>query len=228
VAGVDGSWGQDPAPYVPIWAAGRSPMQGYQRSADGFPYPVSHLPTSIRAVASIRLTLFQPGSKARTIKGDADLETEMLTWKQGRDGWVSNGYRIELLEPCHWVLLKNEPAQPVQVEPIPLAETHTLTQCKRKADLLDKARRLTRIRRRLWAELIVTLVAFALVPIGMAPPWVFLVLLVVATRAIGLLAGTYSARSHVAVWDMSGHTGPIAEDRLTLWVTRHLGPYRHS
>lgn len=154
----------------------------------------------------------------------------MLTWKQERDGLVSNGYRIELLEPSHWALLKNEPVQdePVQVEPIPLAETHTLTQCKRKAELLDKARRLTRVRRRLWAELIVTLAAFALAPIGMAPPWVFLVLLVVATRAIGLLAGTYSARSHVAVWDMSDHRGPIAEDRLTLWVTRHLTPYRHS
>lgn len=154
----------------------------------------------------------------------------MLTWKQERDGWVSNGYRIELLEPSHWVLLKNEPApvEPVQVEPIPLVETHTLTQCKRQAELLEKARRLTRVRRRLWAELIVTLMVFALVPIGMANPLVFLVLLVVATRAIGLLAGTYSARSHVAVWDMSGHRGPIAEDRLTLWVTRHLGPYRHS
>jgi hypothetical protein len=149
----------------------------------------------------------------------------MLTWRQERDGWVSNGYRIELLKPSHWALLKNEP---VLVEPIPLAETHTLTQCKRKAELLDKARRLTRVRRRLWAELIVTLVAFTLVPIGMAPPLVFLVLLVVATRAIGLLAGTYSARSHIAVWDMSGHRGPIAEDRLSLWVTRHLGPYRHS
>lgn len=149
----------------------------------------------------------------------------MLTWKQERAGWVSNGYRIELLEPCHWVLLKNEP---VQVEPIPLAETPTLTQCKRQAELLDKARRLTRIRRRLWAELIVALLAFALLPIGMAPPWLFLVLLVVATRAIGLLAGTYMARSHVAVWDLSDHSGPIAEDRLTLWVTRHLGPYRHG
>ena len=147
----------------------------------------------------------------------------MLTWKQEHDGLVSNGYRIELLEPCRWALLKNEP---VQVEPIPLAETHTLKQCKRKAELLDKARRLTRVRRRLWAELIVTLAAFALVPIGIAPPWVFLVLLVVATRAIGILAGTYMAGSHLAVRDLSGHSGPIADDRLSLWVTRHLGRYR--
>jgi len=150
----------------------------------------------------------------------------MLTWKQERNVWVSNGYRIELLEPCHWVLLKNEP---VQVEPIPLAETHTLKQCKRKADLLDKARRLARVRRRLWAQLIVALPAFALVPsLG---PWgliFFLVLLVVATRAIGFLAGTYMARSHLAVRDLSDRSGPINDDRLTLWVTRHLTRYRHS
>lgn len=156
----------------------------------------------------------------------------MLTWKQERYGWVSNGYRIELLEPCHWVLLKNEPVQvePVQVEPIPLAETHTLTQCKRKAELLDTAGRLTRVRRRLWAELIVALPAFALVP-SMASPWgliLFLVLLVVATSAIGFLAGTYMAPSHVAISDLSDHSGPIADDRLCLWVTRHLTPFRHS
>lgn len=160
----------------------------------------------------------------------------MLTWKKERDGWVSNGYRIELLKPRHWVLLKNEPVQvesvqvePVQVEPIPLAETHTLTQCKRKAELLVMAGRLTRVRRRRWAELIVTLPAFALVP--SMGPWgfiFFLVLLVVATRAIGFLAGTYMARSHIAVRDLSDHRGPIAEDRLTLWVTRHLTRYRHS
>ncbi len=151
----------------------------------------------------------------------------MLTWKLERNGWVSNGYRIELLEPCHWVLLKNEP---VQAEPIPLAETHTLTQCKRKAEFLDTARRLTRVRRRLWAELIVALLAFALVP-SMAAPWsliFFLVLLVVATRAIGRLAGMYMARSHLAVRDLSDRRGPIADDRLTLWVTRHLTRYRHS
>lgn len=156
----------------------------------------------------------------------------MLTWKQERDGWVSNGYRIELLQPCHWVLLKNEPVQvaPVQVEPIPLAETRTLTQCKRRAELLEKARHLTRVRRRLWAELAVALLAFALVP-GMAAPGgpiLFLVLLVVATRAIGFLAGTYMARSHVAVHDLSERRGTVADDRLTLWVTRHLTQYRHG
>lgn len=153
----------------------------------------------------------------------------MLTWKQEGAGWVSNGYRIELLKPCHWVLLKDEPAQvgPVQVEPIPLAETHTLTQCKRKAELLETAGYVARVRRRRWAELFVALPAFALVPTT-ASPWLFLVLLVVVTRAIGFLAGTYMARSHVAVLDLSGHSTPIADDRLSLWVTRHLGSYRHS
>jgi hypothetical protein len=56
----------------------------------------------------------------------------MLTWIHEREGWVSNGYRIELLEPCRWVLLKNESTE---VVPIPHAETYTLSRCKREAEL---------------------------------------------------------------------------------------------
>lgn len=155
----------------------------------------------------------------------------MLTWKQEHNGWVANGYRIELSEPYHWVLLRNEPrSAPVQVEPIPLAETRTLTQCKREAELLNAAGRLARIRRRLWGQLIMALMAFAFLP-SMPPPWdlvLFLVLLIVAARAIGFLAGTYMARSHVAVRDLSYHSGPMADDRLSLWVTRYAARFRIS
>lgn len=150
----------------------------------------------------------------------------MLTWDRDRNGWVSNGYRIELLEPCRWGLFENEPAH---IESIPLAETQTLTQCKRKAELLDRDRRVTRIRRLLWVELAVALPAFALIPeIGPWGPAVFLVLLVISIRAVGFLAGTYMARSHLVVRSLADQRGPLADDRLSLWPTRHLTRYRHS
>jgi hypothetical protein len=155
----------------------------------------------------------------------------MLTWTQERTGWVSNGYRIELLEPRHWVLLRNESRQveAVPADLVPLAETRTLTECKRKAEILDAADRLRRVRRYLWAELIVALPAFALVSkLGPWGPAVFLVLLAIAAHAIGFLAGTYMARSHVAVRDLSEQRGPIADDRLCLWPTRHLTRFRHG
>lgn len=148
----------------------------------------------------------------------------MLTWKQERNGWISNGYRIELLEPCRWVLLKAEPTRaPVMAEPIPLAETRTLTECKRQAELLDSALRVAQTRRRLWGQLVVALVAFVFVP-TVATPWDllgFLALLAVIARAIGFLAGTYMARSHLAVRDLYHQRGPIDGDRLSLWVTRY-------
>ncbi len=150
----------------------------------------------------------------------------MLTWDRDRNGYVSNGFRIELLEPCRWALFENEAAD---IEPIPLAETETLTQCKRKAELVDRDRRVARVRRRMWAELAVALPAFALVP--MVGPWgpaVFLVLLVIATRSIGFLAGTYLAQSHLVVGHLKEQGGRIAEDRLSLWPTRHLTRYRHG
>ena len=111
----------------------------------------------------------------------------MLAWRQERNGWVSNGYRIELLEPYRWVLLRNEPrSEPVQAESIPFAETRTLTQCKREAELLDAAGRLGVIRRRRWGQFIMAVMAFAFVP-SMPPPLdlvSFLVLLAIATGAI--------------------------------------------
>jgi hypothetical protein len=155
----------------------------------------------------------------------------MLAWRQERNGWVSNGYRIELLEPHHWVLLKNEPRpEAVRAEPIPLAETRTLTQCKREAELLDAAGRLSLIRRRRWAQLIMAAMAFAFVP-SMPPPLdltLFLVLLAIAAGAIGFLAGTYMARSHLAVSDLSDRRSSSGDDRLCLWPTRYLARFRIS
>mgnify|MGYP001823608507 FL=1 len=129
----------------------------------------------------------------------------MLTWKRDRNAWVSNGYRIELLAPHHWVLLRDEPTTAaVQPEPIPLAETRTLTLAKREAELLDAAGRVTEGRRRAWGRLLFAIVSFGLIP-SLAPPWdlaVLTVLLVVVARGIGFLAGTYLARSYVTVRDL--------------------------
>lgn len=105
-----------------------------------------------------------------------------------------------------------------------------MAQCKRETEHLDAAGRLAQIRRRLWGQLIMALVAFAYVP-SMPPPWglvLILVVLIVATHAIGFLAGTYVARSHVTVRDLSNHGGPIADDRLSLWVTRYAARFRIS
>jgi hypothetical protein len=129
----------------------------------------------------------------------------MLTWERSSNGWVSGGYRIELVEPYHWVLLENEEAAgSVRTEPVPLAETRTLTQCKREAELLDTATRLTELRRRSWGKLIIALVALVFVP-TLAPPWnlgLLVVLLVTVARSAGFLAGTYMARSHVTNADL--------------------------
>ena len=129
----------------------------------------------------------------------------MLTWERERNGWVSNGYRIELVEPYHWVLLENEPeVAPVRAEPVPLAETRTLTQCKREAELIDTANRVGELRRRSWGRLIMAVVALMFVP-TLAPPWnlvLMLVLLITAARAGGFLAGTYMARSYVSARDL--------------------------
>ena len=129
----------------------------------------------------------------------------MLTWTRDRDGWVSNGYRIELVEPHHWVLLENEPAAAsVRHEPVPLAESRTLTQCKREAELLDSATRVAELRKRSWSKLALAAVCFVCVP-TMAAPWnLFLtvVLLVAVARTAGFLAGTYLARTHITVRDL--------------------------
>jgi hypothetical protein len=91
---------------------------------------------------------------------------EVLTRKQEGDGRVSNGYRIELLVPCHWVLRKNEP---IRVAWATLAESYTLTECKREAEHMAAAAHLAGVRRLLWAELIVALASFGLVSRVVAP-----------------------------------------------------------
>lgn len=129
----------------------------------------------------------------------------MLTWERNSNGWVSGGYRIELIEPYHWVLLQNEvETAAVRTEPVPLAETRTLTQCKREAELLDTATRLAEVRRRSWGKLVLALVAFMFVP-TLAAPWnlaLMVALLTAVARSAGFLAGTYLARSHTTNADI--------------------------
>ncbi len=129
----------------------------------------------------------------------------MLAWTRDRDAWVSNGYRIELVKPHHWVLLENEPeTASVRHEPVPLAESRTLTQCKREAELLDSATRVAELRKRSWSKLALAAVCFVFVP-TLAAPWnlaLTVVLLVAVARTAGFLAGTYLARTHITVRDL--------------------------
>jgi hypothetical protein len=130
----------------------------------------------------------------------------MLTWERANNGWVSGGYRIELVEPYHWVLLENdeEEAAPVRIEPVPLAEARTLTQCKREAELLDTATRVAELRRRSWGALALAVVAFVFVP-TLTPPWdlaLMVALLTAVARTAGFLVGTYMARSHATGADL--------------------------
>lgn len=129
----------------------------------------------------------------------------MLTWNRDNGAWVSSGYRIELVKPCHWVLLKDEPApSQVRAEPVPLAETRTLSLCKREAELLDAASRVAEVRRRSWGKLVLAVLGFVFVP-TLAPPWDFalmLLLLVAAARTGGFLVGTYMARLNLAHRDL--------------------------
>ena len=126
------------------------------------------------------------------------------------------------------MLVKNEPKSvAVRVESMLLAETRTLTECKRAAELLDAAGRVAVARRRRRGRLIITLTAFAFVP-SLAPPRdliLFLVLLVGAAGSIGFLAGTYVAGSHLTIRDLTSHSGPVLDDRLCLWVTRYAGRF---
>lgn len=129
----------------------------------------------------------------------------MLHWTRDDDGWRSNGYLIELVAPHHWELRDATNADgPVLVERQPLATARTLTRCKREAELLEIAGRIAEVRKRHWGLLVLSLVGFMFVP-SFAPPSdlvAVLVLLATTTRAIGYLAGSYMAGSHVSVDDL--------------------------
>lgn len=129
--------------------------------------------------------------------GVRDTLKEMLAWEEVDGGWISSGYRIELVRPYHWVLLKDEPApESVRIEPVPLAEAPTLSLCKREAEQLDAATRVAEVRKRSWGRLVLAILALAFVP-TLSPPWdiVFIVAVLVAvSRTVGFLAGTYMAR----------------------------------
>lgn len=154
----------------------------------------------------------------------------MLTWQQDHGGWVSNGYRIELLEPFRWVLLSNDTraVRAVSDESVPLAEARTLTLCKREAELWDMKGRREAIRRRMWGRLTMALAAFVMLP-SLTSPWdliSFLVLLTVAAGAGGFLAGTYVAGSDAAAGDSAPDRASAGDARFTLWVTRYGGRSR--
>ena len=129
----------------------------------------------------------------------------MLSWKRDTEGWAANGYRIRLVAPYRWELLDSSTAEaPILTEDTPLATTRTLTQCKREAELLEAATRLSEIRRRNFGLLILARAGFTFVP-SLSPPndlIAVIVLLTLAVRAIGYLAGSYMARSYVSVHDV--------------------------
>lgn len=129
----------------------------------------------------------------------------MLSWKRDAEGWTANGYRIRLVAPYRWELLDSAVAEgPILTENAPLATTRTLTQCKREAELLDTASHLSEVRRRNFGLLVLALAGFTFVP-SLSPPTdlvAVIVLLTLAVRALGFLAGTYMARSHMSVRDL--------------------------
>jgi hypothetical protein len=128
----------------------------------------------------------------------------MLTWKRDDEGWVANGYRIRLVRPYTWELLDSTAADAVVItERTPLAVTRTLSQCKREAELLAAATRIGELRRRYWGVLVMSIAGFMFVP-TLAPPGdliAVLVLLLLTCKAVGFIAGTYMARSHISVND---------------------------
>ncbi len=121
----------------------------------------------------------------------------MLTWEQADRGWAAGRYRIELVAPYQWVLLEDVAApDAVRIEPTPLAQARTLSQCKREAELLDTATRVAEVRRRSWGKLILAVLGLVFVP-TLAAPWdlfVLVGLMVAAARTVGFLAGSYFAR----------------------------------
>ena len=129
----------------------------------------------------------------------------MLDWTREADGWTSDGYRIRLVAPYHWELLGTAAADAAVVtDRTPLAVTRTLTECKREAELLDAATRIREVRQRYWGLLVLAVVGFIFVP-SFGPPGdlaAIIVLLLLAVRAIGFLAGTYMARSHLYLRDL--------------------------
>ena len=70
--------------------------------------------------------------------------------------------------------------------------------------------------------------AFAFLP-SVQPPLdlvFFLVLLATAAGAVGFLAETYMARSHLAPGDLSHRGGSRGDDRIFLWPTQYLARFR--
>ena len=118
----------------------------------------------------------------------------MLVWTQHSDGWRANGFTIRLVEPFRWVLVKTDAdSGPVRVPARPLAETRTLTECKREAELIATAAERAGLRRRWAAQGLAALGALAFAT-DLAGPWdvvVVSILGVLVLRCISLVADSF-------------------------------------
>jgi len=121
----------------------------------------------------------------------------MLTWTQESDGWYTDGFRIELRAPRHWVLVDLDSdlesgSSSVTTDLEPLAEETTLTHCKREAAILVAARQRSATRWKHARILLLTLAATILL-LGQSVVMnaaIISVSFVVAFRSLGALLGT--------------------------------------
>lgn len=123
----------------------------------------------------------------------------VLTWTQQTDGWYANGLRIELAAPFRWILVETKPEETAVVssQVPPLAVARTLTECKREAELVIAARRRSELRRQ-HLGILGLLFGVGILLMGASPIQnigVILALATLATRSLGVIAGTIFWRS---------------------------------
>lgn len=122
----------------------------------------------------------------------------MLSWTERADGWYSNGFRIELVEPHRWVLVDSAASPAIVGQPTtPLAVARSLTECKREAELVAAKRRRKDVQRR---QMVLLILAIAVTPFLLGSSSngnaiVVLCGLVVATRSVTVLLGTLAPRA---------------------------------
>ena len=117
----------------------------------------------------------------------------MLTWTQRPDGWYANGYVIRLVAPFCWILTE-VPAEetPSEIGPVsipiePLATSRTLTEAKREAEMIEAAHMRSAFYRR-HAALFLIACSVAVLVIGAAAPWGFIMTVAASAVALGALS----------------------------------------
>ena len=118
----------------------------------------------------------------------------MLLWIEQADGWHAEGFRIHLAAPFRWLLFEvdNEAPGSVLYERKPLAVGHSLTECKREAELLHAKRRRRHIQRR---EIITLLLVLSCAPLligysANSNGVVVLSALAIGVRSVAVLLGS--------------------------------------